>query len=431
MDPFPVPVALENQPPPSHPPPQQQPPVVFLPHHPSVAAAATAAIAASPAAPAAPPALNHPPPYAEMIYAAITALKEKDGSSKIAIGKHIEQTYSNLPANHSTLLTQHLQRLKNTGLLLMVKKSYKLPRSDAPVPETNNNNSSNQDNAVNISSSAHGPKTSRGRGRPPKNVNAVKADAVSVPVRLVDQPPHLTPAKRGRGRPKKIGGPPVGLGGVQKVPIGSGRRPGRPKKLKPVRSTNGVSLVHAHVQAQAQPISYAIGEANTVPVQVPVQNVGRPRGRGRPKKLAVAAMVKPVGRPMGRPVGRPKKSKSRTGRPVGRPRKIATEAAEAQAVTTIGDLRRKLEYFQTKVKQVVDVLKPQLTGESQISAVAAIQELEGLATMDITAPLREDAPQPPQAFLLGSTPIDTVHDGDGDGGCEFVVCDRFRCLIVL
>ena len=63
-----------------------------------------------------------------MIYAAITALKEKDGSSKIAIGKHIEQTYSNLPANHSTLLSEHLHELKNTGHLRMVKKSYKLPR---------------------------------------------------------------------------------------------------------------------------------------------------------------------------------------------------------------------------------------------------------------------------------------------------------------
>ncbi|KAI9165006.1 hypothetical protein LWI28_005911 [Acer negundo] len=133
----------DNQPSPPHSPLQQQPSVVFLPH-PSATA--------SPAAPAAPPTLNHPPPYAEMIYAAITALKEKGGSSKIAVGKHIEQTYLNLPANHSTLLTQHLQRLKNTGHLIMVKKSYKLPRYDALVPETNNNN---QDNAVNNSSSAH------------------------------------------------------------------------------------------------------------------------------------------------------------------------------------------------------------------------------------------------------------------------------------
>ncbi|KAK4857647.1 hypothetical protein QYF36_004030 [Acer negundo] len=206
MDPFPVPVALDNQPSPPHSPPR-----------PSVAAA-------SPAASAALPTLNNPPPYAEMIYAAIMALKKKDGSSKIAIGKHIEQSYSNLPANHSTLLTQHLQRLKNTGYLLMVKKSYKLPRCDASVPETNNNN--NQYNAINISSLAHGSKTSRGRGRPPKNLNAAKAQPVSVPVGLVDQTPHLTPAK--------IGGPPVGLGGradaaVPKLPKLK-RRTKRPRK---------------------------------------------------------------------------------------------------------------------------------------------------------------------------------------------------------
>ncbi|KAI9166045.1 hypothetical protein LWI28_025241 [Acer negundo] len=171
MDPFPVPVALDNQPSPPHSPPR-----------PSVAAA-------SPAASAALPTLNNPPPYAEMIYAAIMALKKKDGSSKIAIGKHIEQSYSNLPANHSTLLTQHLQRLKNTGYLLM---------------------------------------TSRGRGRPPKNLNAAKAQPVSVPVGLVDQTPHLTPAK--------IGGPPVGLGGradaaVPKLPKLK-RRTKRPRKVQ-------------------------------------------------------------------------------------------------------------------------------------------------------------------------------------------------------
>ncbi|KAL5815494.1 hypothetical protein ACOSQ4_026135 [Xanthoceras sorbifolium] len=401
MDPFPVPVPLDHPPPPQQE--QEQPPLPASIPPPSAAAAAAANSIL--------PAVNYNhPPYAEMIYAAITALKEKDGSSRIAIAKYIEQSYSNLPPNHSTLLTQHLKRLKNTGHLLMVKKSYQLPRSDAPVPAPIILPNNNQDNAVIISSSAHGPKTGRGRGRPPKNLNAVQAQPVLAAVGLVDQPSHqqFTPAKRGRGRPKKIGGPGVSLGGVQKVPSGSGRRPGRPKKLKPVRATfgpNGVAQVHAQAQAQAlaqaQPISYAISEGNVpVPVQMslPVQNIGRPRGRGRPKKLGTGAAAavgtgRPVGRPMGRPAGRPKKSKSRTGRPVGRPRKTATEAAESQTVANIGDLRRKLEYFQTKVKQVVDVLKPQLTGESQISAVAAIQELEGLATMDITAPLREEAQQ--------------------------------------
>lgn len=55
-----------------------------------------------------------------------------------------------------------------------------------------------------------------------------------------------------------------------------------------------------------------------------------------------------------------------------------------------------IELQQTKVKLVVDVLKPQLTGESDISTVAAIQELEGLVTLDIAAPWRDDAQQPPQ-----------------------------------
>ncbi|KAI9165897.1 hypothetical protein LWI28_022523 [Acer negundo] len=108
----------------------------------------------------------------------------------------------------------------------MVKKSYKLPRCDASVPETNNNN--NQYNAINISSLAHGSKTSRGCGRPPKNLNAAKAQPVSVPVGLVDQTPHLTPAKIGR--------PPVGLGGradaaVPKLPKLK-RRTKRPRKVQ-------------------------------------------------------------------------------------------------------------------------------------------------------------------------------------------------------
>ncbi|KAK0605072.1 hypothetical protein LWI29_022489 [Acer saccharum] len=225
-----------------------------------------------------------------MIYATITTLKKKNRSSKIVIGKHIEQSYSNLPANHSTLLTQHLQRLKNTGHLLMVKKSYKLPRCDAPVPETNNNN--NQDNAVNISSSAHGSKTSRGPGRPPKNLNAVKAQPVSVSIGLVDQTPHLTPAKRGRGR--QISGPPVGLGGradavVPKLKRRTKRHVGRPKK------------VQVQVQVQAQSISDAVGEADAVVSKSQVQAQAQP------------ILTVP-------------KSKSRTRRSVGRPRKVQVQA---------------------------------------------------------------------------------------------------------
>ncbi|PRQ56553.1 putative High mobility group protein HMGA, plant [Rosa chinensis] len=97
--------------------------------------AAATQVAANPThAPA--PTFNHPP-YAEMIHIAIAALNERDRSSRRAIAKYIEHVYSSLPPTHSALLTRHLKRLKNSGHLEMVKKSYKIPgppRSDPPPP---------------------------------------------------------------------------------------------------------------------------------------------------------------------------------------------------------------------------------------------------------------------------------------------------------
>lgn len=54
---------------------------------------------------------------------------------------------------------------------------------------------------------------------------------------------------------------------------------------------------------------------------------------------------------------------------------------------------------QSKVKQVVGVLKPQFTSESNISAIGAIGELEGFAAMDFSTPLpfKEDAQLLPAA----------------------------------
>ncbi|KAB2633737.1 formin-like protein 5 [Pyrus ussuriensis x Pyrus communis] len=102
-----------------------------------------------------------------MIYGAITALREKDGSSKRAIEKYIERFYSGLPATHSSLLTHHLKRLKNSGHLVMVKKSYKLPGSEGSVPPPPPPPTSAADAASTAAIPSPGP--ARGRGRPPKN----------------------------------------------------------------------------------------------------------------------------------------------------------------------------------------------------------------------------------------------------------------------
>lgn len=65
-----------------------------------------------------------------------------------------------------------------------------------------------------------------------------------------------------------------------------------------------------------------------------------------------------------------------------------------------GNINRSYNFSylqQTKLRQAISVLKPHLSSESQISAVAAIQELEALAVMDIGTPLQEvtQVAQPP------------------------------------
>lgn len=253
----------------------------------------------------------------QMIFAAITALKEKNGSSKRAIAKYIERVYSGLPPTHSALLAHHLKRLKTTGLLVMVKKSYKLPRSDAPS-----------------SAPLPGPGQvqGRGRGRPPKPKTTPNlepnAQPVLVALGLVDEP-NAQPAsgKRGPGRPKKGG--PVGQAGPAKR--GRGRPPGaaglkprltkrapKPKSVTAVMGPIGLKRGRGRppkVQLQTMVIPFA---PNTLPAVAPVANLPRPRGRPKKDAAAPGAVVDGVAVA----VGVPRKPKKSTGRPVGRPKKV-------------------------------------------------------------------------------------------------------------
>ncbi|NMR88151.1 hypothetical protein HKB06_20560 [Vibrio parahaemolyticus] len=82
-------------------------------------------------------------------------------------------------------------------------------------------------------------------------------------------------------------------------------------------------------------------------------------------------------------------------RPVGRPKKGSTSASTSQNAAN-EDLRRKLEHFQSKVKESLAVLKPHFNHASPVTAIAAIQELEVLSTLDLKAPLRDETHQQPQ-----------------------------------
>ncbi|KAF7816465.1 HMG-Y-related protein A-like [Senna tora] len=155
------------------------------------------------------------PPYSEMITKALDALDETNGSNKSAISKYIESTYGELPAGHSTLLSHHLNKMKESGELVFWKNNYMKPDPNAP------------------------PR--RGRGRPPKPKDPLPPGIALFPPRPRGRPPKdpnapPNPPKpkvsagsgRPRGRPKKI---------ARSVPATTappaGRPRGRPPKVKP------------------------------------------------------------------------------------------------------------------------------------------------------------------------------------------------------
>eukprot|EP00262_Sarcandra_glabra_P013657 TRINITY_DN3844_c0_g1_i1.p1 TRINITY_DN3844_c0_g1~~TRINITY_DN3844_c0_g1_i1.p1 ORF type:complete len:172 (+),score=18.59 TRINITY_DN3844_c0_g1_i1:110-625(+) len=157
------------------------------------------------------------PQYSEMIFAAISALDDKNGSSKSAIAKYIESSYGDLPAGHPTLLAHHLSRLKDSGELVLVKNNYMRPNPNAP------------------------PK--RGRGRPPKPKLPVPPGTVLSPPRPRGRPPKpkdpaamaaAAVAAAASGSPKPRGRPP------KMASSGGAKRPrGRPPKAKAPFATVG------------------------------------------------------------------------------------------------------------------------------------------------------------------------------------------------
>ncbi|CAN4081055.1 unnamed protein product [Withania somnifera] len=168
-----------------------------------------------------------------MVMGAIEALNEENGSNKSAIAKQIEDTYGTLPPAHGTLLTHHLNKMKQTGQLVMVKNNYMKPDPNAP------------------------PR--RGRGRPPK-------PKAPLPEGYIPPPP------RPRGRPPKERDPNapilVPMKKTSSSSGGSGKKRGRPRKYPEAEVTASVTAYSA-------------------------ESGGAPRGRGRPPKVKtpVAASV--------------------------------------------------------------------------------------------------------------------------------------------
>ncbi|KAK6921633.1 Linker histone H1/H5, domain H15 [Dillenia turbinata] len=175
------------------------------------------------------------PRYPEMILAAIEALNDKNGLNKSSISKYMESSYGgDLPAAHSTLLSHHLNKMKQSGELIMVKNNYMKPDPNAP------------------------PR--RGRGRPPKPKEPLP-------------PGTVLPSPRPRGRPPKprdpFAPPPPPKPEKPAAPAGVGG--GRPRGRPPKKAKVGMPPPPSPAAAPS----------------------GTPRGRGRPPKVkpAVTAAV--------------------------------------------------------------------------------------------------------------------------------------------
>ncbi|MFZ8340948.1 hypothetical protein ACO1LU_14180, partial [Staphylococcus aureus] len=60
---------------------------------------------------------------------------------------------------------------------------------------------------------------------------------------------------------------------------------------------------------------------------------------------------------------------------------------QQQQLMAYQDLKARVEHFQSRIKQAVSVVKPYLNTETAVIAVGALQELEELASLDISTPV--------------------------------------------
>ncbi|KAF3324183.1 HMG-Y-related protein A [Carex littledalei] len=163
------------------------------------------------------------PPYPEMILTAVKSMNDKNGSNKSAISKFIETRYGELPESHTSLLTAHLARMKESGELIFLKNNYFITGPGSPPKRGRGRPPKTKDPLAPASNEPSSPKP---RGRPPKPKDVV-AEAV---------------AKATSGMPKSRGRPPkkareetkeeVGDADAAANPVAKKGR-GRPPKVKP------------------------------------------------------------------------------------------------------------------------------------------------------------------------------------------------------
>ncbi|XP_047066316.1 histone H1-like [Lolium rigidum] len=173
------------------------------PAKPAAAAPKPKPAAAKPKAAA--PAAAHPT-YFEMIKEAIAALKERTGSSSVAIAKYIEEKHGKtLPANFKKMLSVQLRGSAAKGKLVKVKASYKL--SDAAKKDS--------PKAAKPAATKAAPKKKAAAAKPKKKAAAAKPKKSAAAAGTKRKAPEKkliakakkSPAAKAKAKPKTVKSP--------------------------------------------------------------------------------------------------------------------------------------------------------------------------------------------------------------------------------
>ncbi|KAF1878767.1 hypothetical protein Lal_00047439 [Lupinus albus] len=154
--------------------------------------------------------LSHPP-FAEMISDAIVSLKERTGSSQIAISKFIEEKHKDLPATFKKLLLLNLKKSVAAGKLVKVKNSFKI----APTVKASVKAASIDDKKLKTVAKPKAATVAKVHAKA-----AVKSKAVTKPKVKAVSAGAKTKAKIVKSPAKKVAAKPV-----KKAPVKSVKKP--------------------------------------------------------------------------------------------------------------------------------------------------------------------------------------------------------------
>ena len=133
------------------------------------------------------------PPVASMVVAAVTALKERNGSSLVAIKKYIATTYKCDVDKLAPFIRRFLKKAVEDGRIKQIKASYKVDKSKVEKPKKLSKKSGTEKKA----------KKSPKKAVKSKKEKAAKKEKKASAPKKVAKTPKKTSAKKANKTPKK------------------------------------------------------------------------------------------------------------------------------------------------------------------------------------------------------------------------------------